>query len=369
LWQRDGKRACVATVGLATFLATVFVSGVLVPSRVNKTVVALTHRLQEQVGEQCTIQLGPEAGARIYLSGLQLCPNLVETNCDRAVNDARDVSTMTFLREHWEKLASVYFDGVKGVLVTRFQGMRDMTGDVVFFLFAGGILLSLPCRRAADGHALALSAGALAHYFGPVVLLRGPDATHYLLVILPFMYVVAAHGANQLVATVSAVLKRLCPRLVDDSQQVPWPFVAIGVAPVLCLSLIFYHGALACVTQSFEEAEEDRAAVAALGLEGRKVACRSMAWFEDTDIETVLLPYAPAGQLVNYAQAHGLDGLLLWEKDDARYLYFCITPYPTLEQFHQALEQSNAFGAPRVSGAWRFYPLRTQHAQLRNRVG
>ena len=96
----------------------------------------------------------------------------------------------------------------------------------------------------------------------------------------------------------------------------------------------------------------------ALGLEGRKVACRSMAWFEDVDIQTMLLPYATAGQIATYARAHGLDGLLLWEKQDPRYTYFCVMPYPNLEEFHQALEQSDSFETPRVSGDWRWYPLR-----------
>jgi len=358
LWQRDRKQAAIPSFALATFLATVFISGMLVSSRVNKTVVALTHRLQEQVGAQCIVPLGPDAGARIYLSGLQLCPNLLETNCDYAVNQARDVSTLAFLRDHGQKLADVYFDGVKEVLLTECGNLRDMAGNVAFFLFAAGILLSLPCRKEGDFHALAISAGALAHYLGPIALLRGADATHYLLVILPFVYVVAAYGAKQLIGVVSAVLKRLCPRQVDDTKPVPWPMVAMGFAPVACLSVIFFHGAFVCVTQSYDEAEEDRAAVAALGLEGRSVAVRSMGWFQDTDVQTVLLPYATVPELVKYAQAHRLDGLLLWEKTDMRYLYFSVTPYPTLDEFHQALEQSQAFGTPRVSGAWRWYPLR-----------
>jgi len=363
LWQRDRKLAGIPSIALASFMAMVFVSGLLVPSRVNKTVVALAHRLQEQVGVEYTVQIGSDGMARFYMAGLQLCPNLLETNCDHAVNEARDVSTLEYLSAHRDEVAGVYLDGLRGVLTTEvdgmpFSGMREMTGALVFFLFVAGILLSLPCRKETDFHALALSGGALAHYFGPVVLLRGGDLTHYVLVILPFLFVVAAYGAQQLVAVTRLVFQRLCPRLVDDTRPVAWPFLAMGLAPVLCQSVIFYLGAMRCVTQSYEEAQEDRAAVAALGLEGCKVACRSMAWFEDSDIQTVLLPYATAPELVHYAQAHGLDGLLLWEKEDARYTYFSITPYPTLEQFHQALEQNNAFGPPRVSGNWHWYPLR-----------
>ena len=82
-----------------------------------------------------------------------------------------------------------------------------------------------------------------------------------------------------------------------------------------------------------------------------------------------LRPFAAtAEQLVPYAQAHGLDGLLLWEKKDPHHTYFCVTPYPTLEQFHRALEQTNAFDTPRVSGPWHWYPLRSQNSGASDRA-
>jgi hypothetical protein len=372
LMRERGRRILPATA-IAAFLAAVFVSGLLVPSRVNKTVVAMTHRLQEQVGVQCYVQLAPDAVARIYMSGLQLCPNLVETNVDHAINEARDVSTLAFVREHFDELTGVYLDGIKGVFTTGFRGLRELTGEPVFYFFVFGILLSLPCRRETDVHALVLAAGALAHYFGPVVLLRGPDVTHYLLVILPFFYAVAAYGVQRLVTTAAVVLKRLFPKYVDDSEQVAWPMLAMGAAPLVCIAVLFYHGALTHVMETYQEAERDRSAVTALNLDGQKVAVRSMAWFEDLDVETVLLPYARAEQLVNYAQANGVDGLLLWEKEDPRYTYFCVMPYPelqhptfaSLKDFHQALERTGAFDTPHHSGPWSWYPLRTRNGLTR----
>jgi hypothetical protein len=372
-WVRERGRGLLPATAMATFVATVFVSGLLVPSRVNKTVVAMTHRLQEQVGVQCYVQLAPDAWARIYMSGLQLCPNLLETNVDYAVNQARDASTLTFVREHFDELAGVYLDGVTGVFTTGFRGLRELTGEPVFYFFVFGILFSLPCRREMDFHALVLAAGALAHYFGPVVLLRGPDVTHYLLVILPFFYVVAAYGVQRLVSTAAAVLKYLFPKYVDNSEQVAWPMLAMGAAPLVCIAVLFYHGALMHVIETYQEAERDRSAVTALNLDGEKVAVRSMAWFEDLDVETVLLPYATAEQLVNYAKANKLDGLLLWEKEDPRYTYFCAMPYPelqhptyaSLKDFHRALEQTGAFDAPRYSGPWSWYPLRTKSGLTR----
>jgi hypothetical protein len=369
LWLRQRGRAALSATAIAAFMATVFVGSLLVPSRVNKTVVTMIHRLQEQIGLQCYVQLAPDAVARIYMAGLQLCPNAVETNVDHAINEARDVSTVIFVREHFDELAKVYLDGVQGVFVTRFQGFRELTGEPVFYFFVFGILFSLPCRKETDYHALVLAAGALAHYFGPVVLLRGPDVTHYSLVILPFIYVVAAYGVQRLVGTASAILKALFPRYVDDREQLGWPMQAMAAVPLLSIAVLFYRGALLNVIDTYQESERDRAAVAALHLDGQKVAVRSMAWFEDLDVETVLLPYAKAEQLANYTQANGVDGLLLWEKEDPRHTYFCVMPYPerehptfaSLKDFHRALEQTNAFDAPRVSGAWRWYRLRAKN--------
>jgi hypothetical protein len=363
LFRSDRKPAGVVAVGLATFLLTVFAGGLLVPSRVNKTVVALTHRLQEQVGEQCIIPVTPGYVARIYLSGLQLCPNRIETNCDFAVNEARDASTLAFIREHRDELASIYLDGLRDVLVTTGCGLRDLTGDLVFWLFLLGasaaFLLLLVKGSEADFQAVAIAGGALAHYFGPIVLLRGADPTHYSLVIMPFLLLLAAYGTVQLVAGVTAVLQRLFRRYTD-SEPVRWPMLVMGATPVVCLALVFFHGAFVCAANYYVEAEEDRAALARLDLEGRTIACRSMAWFEDVNVETVLLPYARAPEIARYARARGVDGILLWEKKDPHYTYFSIMPYPSPEEFHEALEQTQAFGPPRVSGDWRWYPLRAE---------
>jgi hypothetical protein len=355
------KSAAVVMVGLATFLITVFAGGLLVPSRVNKTVVALSHRLQEQVGEQCIVPITQGAVARIYLSGLQLCPNLLETNCDFAVNQARDASTLAFIREHRDELAAVYLDGLRGVLATAGAGVRDLTGTLVFWLslfgIGAGVVLLITRRGEGDFQAVAIAGGALAHYFGPIVLLRGADPTHYSLVILPFLCVLAAYGTVQLIAGLTAVIRLLFPRHTD-SEPVGWPMLVMGAAPVVCLAMIFFHGAYGCAVAYYQEAEEDRAALAKLGLEGRTLACRSMGWFEDANVETVLLPYATAPEIAQYARAHKLDGILLWEKIDPHYTYFSITPYRSPDEFHQALEQTQAFAAPHVSGDWRWYPLR-----------
>jgi hypothetical protein len=359
LCRRERKLLRLPGVALASFVAVVWLSGLLVPSPVNKTLVALFHRLREADGIQVLYApITKDAASTVYLGNLQLAPNGKETYCDYAVHRAHGLDTWTFLAEHGGQVAAIYLDGLQQAVATGFQGLRELTGGLGFSLFACGLVISLARRRGPDFHALALTAGAVAHYAGPVILLRGPDLTHYLMVILPLLLAVAAYGAVNVIAALRGGLRLLVPRLAEHDRPVRWPLAAMSLAPIVCLAAQFYSGALGSVLETYRESLEDREAIAGLGLTNQKVACRSMAWFLDSDIQTVLLPYGTAAELAYYAQVNDVDGLLLWESQDLRFLYFYANPYPSLSEFHQAIEQSGVFGAPRISGTWRWYPLR-----------
>src|SRR5262249_23126238 len=155
-------------------------------------------------------------------------------------------------------------------------------------------------------HTLALAAGALTHYLGPIVLLRGSDPTHYILVVLPLFVLVAARGAEQIGELALAVGQRWQPVLMQKAYLASRFFLVLALIPMACLSFSFYRGALESLEESYRESEADRAALEALHLEGHKVACRNMAWFTDAHVLTFILPYGSASELAGYCRKNGI---------------------------------------------------------------
>src|SRR5262249_3565623 len=100
-------------------------------------------------------------------------------------------------------------------------------------------------------------------------------------------------------------------------------------------------------------------------LEGGVIACRTMGWFVDREVRTVLLPYASVPELERYCRARGISGILLWENEPE--LFARATPCGSLADLEGALCTSGGFGPPRVSGAWRWYPLASEVARAGGR--
>ena len=72
-----------------------------------------------------------------------------------------------------------------------------------------------------------------------------------------------------------------------------------------------------------------------------------------------------AGSIFVAIRGQRADGILLWERE--RQPFFCINPYGHVaeaspagwvQRLGERLRASPAFGPPRVSGAWHWYPLR-----------
>jgi hypothetical protein len=219
---------------------------------------------------------------------------------------------------------------------------------------------------------LVLAAAALAHYLGPIVLLRGGDATHYVVVILPLFILVATRGAERL-GELTFVLGRYWQLVPEAAEKGSDPlnlggltpfrrtggfFRAVALVPLACLSLGFYAGALHTLHESYLKAEADRTALQAFALQGRRVACRNMAWFVDADVQTVMLPYGTAEDLGRYARLAGIDGFLVWDNKEGPQGFYYNFPYWSVEQFDRAICRSPLFESPRVAGNWHWYPVR-----------
>ena len=124
------------------------------------------------------------------------------------------------------------------------------------------------------------------------------------------------------------------------------------------MSIQFYGGALAILRRYHVQSEKELAALDSLGLEGHRVAARTMNWFFDRDVQVRLLPFARVPELVNYTEARDLEGMLLWDRDEYKDCYFSNSPYPTNQEFFQAIEASGRFEPARCAGSWRWYVLR-----------
>src|SRR5262249_50978791 len=152
-------------------------------------------------------------------------------------------------------------------------------------------------------HTLAFSLGALAYYLGPVVLIASNKPTHYLFLVLPFVLVVAAAGLASLVQLAWDGLGRWNPGLHTSTPRNRWAIHLLWVRPLVILNVISYRDLLPSLNDCKRQAAEEQAAVDALDLQGRKVACVNMSFFVDRDVHPVLLPYARVPELERYARA------------------------------------------------------------------
>jgi hypothetical protein len=329
LLRGDRKSAGISALALLSFLGMVRWSEALVPSPVNKIVVALTHRMQEYEGVPRPADAPESPAMARFIRGYQLAPDHQEANYDAAVRQARGVSTLTFVRQHAGELLALYGDGLGEVVESRARGLRQITGDMVLVLCGVGLVLALrhPARER-DFAALVLSAGALAHYFGPIVLLRGGETTHYVVVMLPLFFLIATRAAEQLAEAALAYGWRRQFILRDFGTGRLFRLVAVTL--LVCLATSFYVGALNTLQKTYQDAEANRTALEGFNLEGRKVACRNMAWFADADVQTVMLPYGTADELGRYARSVGIDGFLIWYNNKKPTGFYYNFPYWSL---------------------------------------
>jgi hypothetical protein len=363
LGRRDGRRFIPVLGAISVFLLTSTVCGWAVSSSVNKAAANIWGNLLEQQGPQQMQDL-PNGQYTTCFGGFQIVPGTSDTFYDYIVRESRGVATKQFLADHASEIESLYRRRVGQVLAGGADGLRYTAGPLVLLLFGIAVLV-LVVRLFRRGDAalswkdisvLACAAGAVAHYLGPIVFFVGDQRTHYSYVILPLLVVVAARGAVELATATWNLFQRWFPTVAGWARERPWPLAALAGAPVACLALSFYHNALLHLDGLHKQAMAEQGALDALGLEGQRVACRDMSWFCDRDVETFMLPYASVPELEQYAAAHGLDGLLIW--DDEALLLFSGTPYTTAEAFRQALQKSAMLGPPRISGGWRWYPVR-----------
>ncbi len=372
----------LALLAGVAFVGMTFLGHRLVASPVDKNVVNLWHNLVENEGPQLTEEIPGIGAVPCYIGGLKIVPGPMQTYYDFAVGQARTVSLGEFLDQHGSTLASLYRQRLEDVFDGGFWGLRHFVPPVVLACFAVQVVMSLvrvvacgsalnvacgsalnvACGSALnDVHGLALAMGAITFYLGPVVLLMGDFLTHYILMALPLFLLVAARGAVSVGEIAFAWLGRraggVSPLMAPDRvRRLGWIVLVLTLAPLGCLTAVYYQGVLATLREKDRQAVEHQAAVDALDLSGKKVACRNMSWFIDRDVQTILLPYASVPELEAYALAHGVDGLLVWEKE--KHLLFRATPYGSLAAFDQALRQSAVFAKPQVSGPFRYYPVR-----------
>src|SRR5262249_53872463 len=154
---------------------------------------------------------------------------------------------------------------------------------------------------------------------GPLVLLRGDQPTHYLNVALPMFVLVAASGVVQLIEAAATALHRYLPALQERLRPAVRFAGFLLVPPLVCLSVVYYRGAWAALQEPQARDAIAQGELDALGLQGRKLACRNMSWFVDRPVEAVMLPYASVAELETYAHKQHLDGILLWTAEKRRF--------------------------------------------------
>jgi hypothetical protein len=344
-----------AATALAGALLMAFLAGRAVPSLVDKTAVNFRHNLAENDGPFLHEDVPGVGPVTFSMGGYLIVPGTNEVANDHIVREAR-ASSESFLADHFDVIYGLYLDRLSRLLASGGWGLRWLTGEIVLALFCYQLLISL-LRR--DGSALLTvsAAGAvLAYYLGPVALLRGDQPTHYLLMALPLVLLVAARGAVGFLEWAAEVCRRHLPSLADWVYCRRLIFLALLSIPVLCLNATFYQAVLTTLRDYQQQAQVEQAAVDDFPLEGKTVACRNMSWFVDRDVETVLLPYATVPELERYVRARGIDGILVWDRETQ--VYFRATPYGSPQAFDRALRKSPVFDSPQVSGAWRWYPVR-----------
>jgi hypothetical protein len=350
LWRRDLRRIAIPAAALALFLGMAALGDRAVPSSVNKTVANLWVWAIEGQGPLVTGDLQDGTTGTFSMASYTLVPGTEEIAIDSVICGSRDRSTLAYVREHVGEIVPAYIQNLREAVTEGFQGLRTRVGGLIVVLFGMQVLFLVFRRDPVPCHTVALAGGALAHYFGPIVLLAGDQATHYLYVGLPLFLVVAVHGAQRLVAFMNVRSP------VAEGGQVSWPAITGGIVLFVVLSTPFYRSALQLLVNFQQQALHEQAAVNALGLEGKKVACRNMCWFVDQDVHTFLLPYATVPELERYVRGHDIDGILVWE--DEPMPYFSAMPYRSLAELDQSLQRSSMFGEPQTSGTWRWYPVR-----------
>jgi hypothetical protein len=328
----------------------------MVPSPVDKTAANLLGNLIEREGLKVRQQVPHFGAVTLYMGGLTLAPGTNETYYDHIVRRSHDVSAHDLLADRRGDVLPLYCERLGEVATTGAWGLRLYTGEVLLACFLVQTVLSLWRRGREETHVLAFAGGALAYYFGPVVLLRGDEPTHYLLVIVPLFVLVGAFGLVRLVRLAESLVEKWQPALAARCRQGRKLVLAVALAPLVCLSASFYEGALATLKEYQEETWEEQADLDALGLEGNTVACRSMCWFSDRNVVTLMLPYATVPELERYVQAQHIDGVLIWANE--KQLLFRATPYGTLRNFDRAMRRSAFFGPRVTSGGWWWYPRR-----------
>jgi hypothetical protein len=189
-----------------------------------------------------------------------------------------------------------------------------------------------------------------------VVLLRGDAPTHYLLMALPLFLLVGARGAVTFADGIKGIIARRIPRFLAWLRLRRTFALVVLTAPLLCLSAHYYLTVLTTLNELQHRAASAQAALDALALEGKTVACRNMSWFVDRDVCTVLLPYANVPELEAYARVRNVDGILVW--DEETQVYFRAMPYGSPTAFDRAMRKSPVFAPPQSSGAWRWYAVR-----------
>jgi hypothetical protein len=356
LWRRDGRLVALQAAAFAAFVLTAVSGGLTAPSAINKTVANLAANLAERGGPLASDDL-PDRGWLFYsMAGYTLVPETLETLNDFLIRTSAGQSLEAFVEAHGQELGENYFLGLKQALRTGFAGLRGRVSDGVLLLFALELLFCAVGRGPLRVPTFVFATGGLAHYLGPVILLAGDDRSHYLMVAYPLFVLVAVRGVVRLFEVVRERSGQQSPE--SETPQFRPRIMRIAVAVLFaCLSVPFYRGQVNQLRAYQQQAEEAQAAVDALDLRGRTVACRNMCWFVDRAVTTILLPYAAVPDLEAYARARKIDGILIWEKEPMA--FFRATPYSSPAEFDKAMRASSLFGPPQESGAWRWYPVRT----------
>jgi hypothetical protein len=354
--RRDRVGFAVPVLTALGFMLSSTVGAGLVSSEVDKTTANLWGSLVEAEGPQVTKEVPVFGLVRFHVGGLVLAPGTTEAYYDYLVRRSREVGARDYFLERSNDLLPLYFSRLASVASTFAWGLRLHTGEIVLGVFLGQLVVSLFRRGREDVHVLAIGSGAAAFFLGPIVLLRGDEPTQYVLVMVPLMIPVAARGVIGIGQLMLAHLKSALPGPSEHVQKHRRPLLVLAAAPAVCLSLAFYQGALSYLENYEAQGVAEQADLDALHLEGRTVACRNMSWFVDRDVDTLLFPYATVPELESYARANKMDGILVWEHEPS--LFFYATPYHSFERFDEAMRTSRVFDPPRVSGAWRWYPVR-----------
>jgi hypothetical protein len=356
---RDRAGVKLTAAALAGYFGLVAVGDLLVPSSVPKTVVNLRANLVESQGPVLETVQADGTATLTTLAGLQIVPGTADTCVDHLVRTSRGQGTATFLAEHGSTVLSLYGERLLQVMRGAASALRSMTGTLILVCFVLSIAASVFFRDRSSLDALALAAGALAQFLGPITLLTGNSPSVYLLVVLPLIVLVAAHGAGRLANWALARLRRREPEAPSEGERLPslgasGSLLAFGL--VAFLTARFHLDAWEKLRELHCQTQAEQTALDRLELAGQRVACRSMAWFVDRDVDLVMLPYARAEELADYLRQRGAAGLLVRENEtevSAR-----ANPYGSLESFEAALEASGQFASPQVSGVWRWYRLK-----------